>query len=537
MFNMSNIGINYYALMQIPFPEVRLAECIRLAQQFPFWDWGRKPMDCHAQVIQSHENLLAFLREQPGFALVASPFLAKWHRRGAIRPVTSDHQLVTNTFEKLDEARTTITYLRVSSFNLGNKFHSRQQCNHRSADGQGMYANNPEDIDETEFQYELRKLVQFDQIISHLVNVEKKVDALFLQEIDFLLKPGFLKDTFTNRLQQASYELIFTSPYMNARPQAIIYNKAKLTIGADDNGHSLIPGTSVGGRISKNTIFEAKFIHNVSGEKLCLASVHLDYAGDYSRVMNNYCHRRVAEGYMTIWGGDTNHTPGYEIPHLIDNHHYATNYDVASNGLLTVIEPNGQVKAYDGFGGGAQASFRLKVVNETQYSFRPTSINGYIELRRIPNEYRGHDISLPGRPWENRSYIVLYKLGFKAKMAQALLRDLQDQGWAEQQIKVSVDGVNSLNSIDAIFQFIEKTGSGDFLSKTKEIIAQAHCLTMDDEQLSNELISHDNELKVAQEMETGRQTYAKSLQLFNVITDQKNLGGEVIEASGIRSTI
>lgn len=436
--------------MKLPQSEI-LAECLRLQALKPNWDWSRCATNVSKQVKAAHFALWTnYLSQRVEFnpSLQAPPttesFLEKWAKRAPGISVTSDHLMTTNTFSTEDGIN-----LKISTFNLGNKFHSKAKCHTKDSAGNGLYSNNPEDMDETNEQYLARKHQQIDDIVAHLKQEHgtypiTPVDALFLQEIDFLISKErnkkALKKEFLSVLWKNGYCLKMTTPALNAIPQAIIYRNDVLEPEAMHAFSGHIPGTTVGGKKVQNTLFEGRFILLGTDKKVCLASAHLDYEGDYSNELIKYATARAKEGYTTIWGGDTNHAPNYDIQGLIGDCNFATNYDLSTaSGELTTLHGNTTAqKTYDGFGGSAPEGIRLTVTEESPRLCFDKTTNGGLTVRQVHQHEINHCVhtSLPGRPWQKRQSLVLDTLGFREKIINVICSEQSNEAQTDQAYNV-----------------------------------------------------------------------------------------------------
>jgi hypothetical protein len=400
-----------------------VATCIRLAKENPGWDWSRAPKS-RPEVTEAHKRIWNFLQTQPTFieAIRKDSFIERWKRRGAIRPVTSDHVKVTNQFHLYEIGQNDPTLsLRVSTWNMMNKAHSKANCHQKDPlTGLGLYANTPEeDLDEDKLSYTIRKREQFHQIIEQIKQVPP-TDAFFLQEVDFLTNPSFsnLKDEFETALHKEGFTVLLTPRAPSAKAQAVVFNTKIWQLDQQNPPTTSVPGTSVGGTDSRNSLFEVNLLHKVSHKPVCLISAHLDFTGDYSSTLLDTSKMKAMNGSTVIWGGDTNHTPGHQIQGLTGDFHHATNYDVSPTGYTAEHSHTRQAKTYDGFGFCPPEHAKIRSVEEQGERFYTDEYN-QIKIGQFTPEHPFH-LTLTGQPWMRRQNIILDVLGYREAFIKSL---------------------------------------------------------------------------------------------------------------------
>lgn len=262
--------------------------------------------------------------------------------------ITSDHtyQSVDVRFVEADERP--IFSLSGSTWNLMNYCISKEK-RFKTSNGKQNFKNNPWNIDESPKQYFDRKKRQFEKIIGIIQSGGK--DFMLLQEIDCLSSTGLLRGedksnfiamrekVFFKKLKSLGWDIEMTTRETGTKPNAILYNKK--TLQRTERRHEAV---------LDNAGFACEFQHTVSGKKVTLVDLHLDYTKDYSQSIPDYQARQVAANRFTVMGGDTNHSPNHKIVGLINNWHNITNLaGDDKTGLISGTASDGSTKCYDGF--------------------------------------------------------------------------------------------------------------------------------------------------------------------------------------------
>jgi hypothetical protein len=479
--------IDFCELMGIRDESDRLQACFELARNNPEFKWDKVSENAPLKVKQAHAQLWGFLNRQRPFtdflAKRSRSYIERWQERGASTSITSDHMPVGNhvsLHHAHDHSKPPVS-LRILTWNLMNKAHSVASCRDQRALAAGKpYANTPEqDLDETLDQYLERKYTQIDQIMAHLTEPNNRTDAMFLQEIDFLKDPHpndrdkqkkfDLKNFFEARLRDAGFALVMTDDRMNAKPQAIIYNAHTLQLDGSTPLTPLMPGTHVGGQDPRNTLFEAQMQHRSTGQKVILASAHLDFEGNYSTSLRARSAEKAAEGAMYIWGGDTNHTPGHQIQGLTGDYTQATNYDAREGGFTSHHTGTYKAKAYDGIGFCPPPGCFIQSVEEGGDRFHVDRASGRLSVQSFPRSTYPHH-SLVGFPWMSRQSMVLEVLGYKQKIIDQFIQDTHQYRGSEWQIKIlnKLKQAQTISHIESVLQGIE-TRAHQYLDEAKAL--------------------------------------------------------------------
>lgn len=499
--------IDFSALMNIRDESERLQACFELARNHPEFKWDKVSENAPLKVKQAHAQLWRFLNRQRPFtdflAKRSRSYIERWRERGASTPITSDHMPVGNhvsLHHAHDHSKPPVS-LRILTWNLMNKAHSVASCRDQRALAAGKpYANTPEqDLDETLDQYLERKYTQIDQIMVHLTEPNNRTDAMFLQEIDFLKDPHpndrdkqkklGLKNVFEARLRDAGFALVMTDDRMNAKPQAIIYNTHTLQLDGSTPLTPLMPGTHVGGQDPRNTLFEAQMQHRSTGQKVILASAHLDFEGDYSTSLRARSAEKAAEGAMYIWGGDTNHTPGHQIQGLTGDYTQATNYDAREGGFTSHHTGTYKAKAYDGIGFCPPPGCFIQSVEEGGDRFHVDRASGRLSVQSFPRSTYPHH-SLVGFPWMSRQSMVLEVLGYKQKIIDQFIQDTRQYSqhdWAQQAVE-NLQNAQTIKKIEQVLQKVqEKVQAPGVVTDARQWLNEAKRLKNDDEALTHAL--------------------------------------------------
>lgn len=261
---------------------------------------------------------------------------------------TSDHTWQSVLVSAKDQNQSHLFSLVGATWNLMNKCVSKAD--------HGQFQNNPWDYSETEGQYLARKGCQFQKIIRKISHHEHGLDFVFLQEIDCLTAPNFLRDphsiaryailkeNFIQALHNRGWDIALTTPSASPsgnkkqKPLATLYNTKVLQLASAPMSAFDKEG------------FACEFVIIPSSQKITLVNLHLNYESDYSEAIPAFQKAQVAADKFTIMGGDTNHSPNYHMTGLFTNGHYATNLGAEDDaGFLTDMDSQGHRKLYDGF--------------------------------------------------------------------------------------------------------------------------------------------------------------------------------------------
>lgn len=469
-----------------------LNKCISLANEYPQWNWRQAPKTKVKTVLDAHTALVQFLETQGFFdqlvqrnrlPVSTDSFMEIWEKRGATTPVTSDHTMITSSFDLLShellkdgkEKEVKKFTLLISTWNLMNKAHSQKSHN------QNLFANNPEDLDESDEDFRQRKTEQIKQIIDHIKLSDPA--AIFLQEIDFLTNPQYsdLKKSFVDQLNNSGFEILITSREPGCIPQAIIYNTKHLTLNSKKPTKTLMPGTEVGGKKNKNTLFEAHFIHNPTKQKVCLISAHLDYEGKYGYHLWNYAADVARGNELVVYGGDTNHAPGNGIHGITGDFNHATNYDVTPTSEGTspgthIVHHGIKAKAYDGFGFCPPPGHRIRSMEKESLRFY-IDTNNKVSIKPFLSEFPTHK-SLKGYGWMRRQDMVLDYLQYRDQIKTALLALLKTETPNEEDKKIIEEIINQDEVIKIKDSLTAKGYQSDLLT---QLIKEAERLVNDKE--------------------------------------------------------
>jgi|GEM_PF-2143002 len=244
-------------------------------------------------------------------------------------------------------------------------------------------------------------------------------------------KKSALKAAFESKLSDAGFDLVTTFGLAGTKPQAIIYNRQTLELDSNAPLSAGLLGTDVGGQDPRSTLFEAKMIH-VSGQKVVLASAHLDFNGDYSTKLRERSAQKVAEGAMYVWGSDTNHTPGHPIQGLTGDDNAATNYDAFDGGDASQDVGRRKEKSYDGLGFCPPAGYFIQSTEENGHRFHLDTQSRAVGVVAYNPQHAMHT-SLVGISWMSKQSMVLDVLGYKQKIVHQFKQDTRGDrpGWAQ----------------------------------------------------------------------------------------------------------
>lgn len=517
-----------------------VAECSRLARLNPTWDWQRTPRASH-DVVEAHNIVWRYLQSQPVFtqllhSLKNKPkpvqFIERWRQRGALQPVTSDHILIINQFQLLSPYTQQIELqLSVGSWNLMNKAHSKANCRQKNPiTGEGLYANTPEiDLDEEDADYIARKKEQFKQMFAEIDNATVS-DAIVLQEIDFLTNSHFsmLKQEFEQGLKARGFDVVISQP--PTKPQAVVYNQKTLMLDPKAPPQGLIAGTAVGGNDARQTLFEVNFKHRATQQKVCLASVHLDFEGDYSTALRDYSAKKARGGSMVIWGGDTNHAPGHKIQGLTGSFEHATNYDAADIGYSAHHHGTNKAKAYDGFGFCPPSG---KIMTSTElagqrFFVEPTTKQ--VELRPFTPTHPYHR-SLPGQPWLRRQTLVLDVLAYRAKIWQQIESQLRSQlsALSYTKSKAYFDGLEEVKQINQYLSQLAQDVPEIVVAPALALVAEALTLVNDEQRLAEQFSNKPYQEGLKQQFITKYTNAMSGFRFFRTFGLEHKLGNASFE--------
>jgi hypothetical protein len=344
-----------------------------------------------------------------------SPFIDIWAnriRRGQIIP-TSDHLMVTRTFEEIDPTTDqAIKTLKISSWNMMNRAFSKENCPAQNI--LNPFNNNPENIDETHKQYQNRVELQINQIVEHLQ--ANRPAALLLQEVNFLYqstgKYPDLKKYLESCLSERGYGLIYKHD-ASAKKQAIIYDKRQLQY--KKKCYYEMPGE---GQDLRKVLFTAQFTYVRTNQPVCLSSMHLHYDQAYKSSLVEHISRIANKsGAFCIGGGDTNRPSGRKAVGLMSDFNLPTNYDEAS----ILHEGNDRLKNYDSF---IMCPSPSRIARSTQGAggcFYKDQV-GNISIKDYPKSRHSQE-SLVGMPYIRPQTMVLDVLEYRQEII-ASARDL-----------------------------------------------------------------------------------------------------------------
>ncbi len=205
------------------------------------------------------------------------------------------------------------------------------------------YKNNPWNYTEDAKSYLERKTKQFAQVLEILKSGNH--DFMFLQEVDCLTAPTFLKDekdksaynllkqNFIDNLKQMGWNLAeqHFKPAMavdkhvldpGVKPLVTLYNTK--TLEPTGFKRSVLDGAG----------FECEFRQIKTGKNVTLVNLHLNFDGIYSNTIPSYQKQLVKDDKFAIMGGDTNHAPNDKITGLINNWNNCTNLEGNDTGEI-----------------------------------------------------------------------------------------------------------------------------------------------------------------------------------------------------------
>lgn len=329
---------------------------------------------------------------------------------------TSDHTYQTARVELVDSSGRPLMAVKGSTWNLMNYCVSLKT--------NGVYKNNPWDIDETHSSYMTRKAKQLHKILNMIDNAPagNENDFLLLQEIDIFLSPHpklqvtpqqqieryALKNQFEKNLQTRGWKMI-VKVGKTQQPLAILYNAKTLQATGAPQG---VFTTAT----HQNRGLAQEFIHLPTNSGVTLVNLHLDYAADYSQTIPQYQTQQAQLGKFTVMGGDTNHAPNQQIVGLINTWSNITNLEgdiVANNRIaITGIHQNKQniQKCYDGFfanptcdPANPRRNTMVKITEEEGEVFKKDAATGEYVVELLSKNPHEH-LSAPGEPWRRGGY-------------------------------------------------------------------------------------------------------------------------------------
>ena len=383
------------------------------SQRNPNWNWSLTRKDAIEEsarfLILKRLMSLGYAVSKNGNQLIyfdfhvnsRNKYMDIWLNRNKQNLISSDHMMVSRKFTEVSSSGEDIagTDLSVSSWNMMNKCHSRENCPDKSANP--PYSNNPENIDESDDEYLTRVFCQIDEIINHFK--EKKSAALLLQEVNFLYYKGYpyeqLKLKLCVELEKISYALIIKDE-KDVKKQAIIYDTTQLRYTNECSYE--MPGTNDDNR---KVLFEANFTDK-NNKYVVLASMHLSYKDDYSHSLLEHARNTLNNDRRYIAGGDTNHAPNTKISGLMANFTYSTNYDLPAdsrNQASATDHSCDRKKCYDGFIAASTGSFKSQQLSGRQFI---QTDGGKVDFSDYPDE-QNFQVSLSGHPWVRPQTLIL----------------------------------------------------------------------------------------------------------------------------------
>jgi hypothetical protein len=157
-----------------------------------------------------------------------------------------------------------------------------------------------------------------------------------------------------------------------------------------------------------------EFIHLTTAKHATIVNLHLDYNADYSVTIPDYQKQQVAQGKLTIMGGDTNHAPNQEIVGLMNNWSNITNIagEINRSGEVTGIshlhkDSQHIIKCYDGFFANPTQDTSVRVTAQEAEVFEKNAAGDFI-VKTLPANPHVHR-SAPGQPWRRGGYIDFLK--------------------------------------------------------------------------------------------------------------------------------